>query len=52
MNIKRHEITTMESLLRWRHPDIGEISPVKLIPLAEKTDLIVPIGNWILESAG
>ncbi|MFM7439398.1 MAG: putative bifunctional diguanylate cyclase/phosphodiesterase, partial [Snowella sp.] len=51
INIKRHEITTMESLLRWRHPDIGEISPVKLIPLAEKTDLIVPIGNWILESA-
>ena len=41
----------MESLLRWRHPDIGEISPVKLIPLAEKTDLIIPIGNWILESA-
>ena len=51
LNIKRNEITAMESLLRWRHPDIGEISPVKLIPLAEKTDLIVPIGNWILESA-
>lgn len=51
VNIKRNEITTMESLLRWRHPDIGEISPVKLIPLAEKTDLIIPIGNWILESA-
>lgn len=51
INIKRNEITAMESLLRWRHPDIGEISPVKLIPLAEKTDLIIPIGNWILESA-
>ena len=51
VNIQRNEITTMESLLRWRHPDIGEISPVKLIPLAEKTDLIIPIGNWILESA-
>jgi len=51
INVKRNEITTMESLLRWRHPDIGEISPVKLIPLAEKTDLIIPIGIWILESA-
>lgn len=51
INIKTKEITTIESLLRWRHPDIGEISPVKLIPLAEKTELIIPIGNWILASA-
>lgn len=45
------EITGMEALLRWHHPEIGEISPVNLIPLAEKTDLIVPIGEWILKTA-
>ncbi|MFN9175879.1 MAG: putative bifunctional diguanylate cyclase/phosphodiesterase, partial [Synechocystis sp.] len=49
--IKNTEITSIEALLRWHHPDIGEISPVNLIPLAEKTDLIIPIGEWILKTA-
>lgn len=49
--IKNTEITSIEALLRWHHPDIGEISPVNLIPLAEKTDLIIPIGDWILKTA-
>jgi EAL domain-containing protein (putative c-di-GMP-specific phosphodiesterase class I) len=49
--VKNTEITGIEALLRWHHPDIGEISPVNLIPLAEKTDLIVPIGEWILRTA-
>ncbi|MEB3310716.1 MAG: EAL domain-containing protein [Snowella sp.] len=51
VNLKSHAITRIEALLRWKHPDLGEISPVKLVPLAEKTDLIIPIGHWILESA-
>ncbi|MGA1623240.1 MAG: EAL domain-containing protein [Synechocystis sp.] len=49
--VNKSEITSIEALLRWHHPDIGEISPVNLIPLAEKTDLIVPIGEWILKTA-
>ncbi|AIE74557.1 Sensory transduction protein kinase [Synechocystis sp. PCC 6714] len=51
LQVDTGEITGMEALLRWHHPEIGEISPVNLIPLAEKTDLIVPIGEWILKTA-
>ncbi|MBJ7900429.1 MAG: EAL domain-containing protein [Cyanobacteria bacterium RI_101] len=51
IRVSTSQITGVEALLRWRHPELGEISPVNLIPLAEKTDLIVPIGQWILETA-
>jgi diguanylate cyclase (GGDEF)-like protein len=51
LHLKSQRVTRLESLLRWHHPELGEISPVNLIPLAEKTDLIVPIGHWILRTA-
>jgi diguanylate cyclase (GGDEF)-like protein len=51
LQVETGEINGMEALLRWHHPEIGEISPVNLIPLAEKTDLIVPIGEWIMKTA-
>lgn len=44
-------MTGVEAFLRWHHPELGEISPTSLIPLAEKTDLIQPIGEWILRAA-
>ncbi|HEY0850314.1 MAG TPA: EAL domain-containing protein [Bradyrhizobium sp.] len=51
VDIATNRISGFESLLRWRHPDKGMVSPAEFIPVAEDIGLIVAIGEWVLREA-
>jgi len=51
INLKTKSISSVEALLRWNHPKYGQVAPDKIISIAEESDLILRLGEWILEAA-
>jgi diguanylate cyclase (GGDEF)-like protein len=51
VSLQTSEITSLEALLRWRHPMRGNISPAEFIPIAEDIGLIAPLSEWVINEA-
>ena len=51
VDLRNGKITGVEALVRWHHPERGMIAPNEFIPIAEETNLIMPLGDWILNEA-
>ncbi len=51
LDLRRGEVTKLEALVRWRHPDLGLIPPLTFLPLAEESGLMRRVTRWVLDEA-
>ncbi len=51
LELRSRRLVAVEALLRWRHPERGEVSPAEFIPLAENLGMVRQVGEWVLDAA-
>ncbi|WZL74207.1 PAS domain S-box protein [Clostridiaceae bacterium 35-E11] len=51
VDVNNRKVVGAEALLRWDHPKLGFVSPMKFIPIAENNGMIIPIGEWVMREA-
>jgi len=51
MNASGEKMVGVEALCRWHHPARGDVPPTEFIPIAERSELIIPLGEWVLRKA-
>nr|WP_255593499.1 EAL domain-containing protein [Acidovorax sp. sic0104] len=51
VSLTTRQVVGAEALLRWRHPDLGMVSPAEFVPVAESSGMIVAIGEWVVRTA-
>ena len=51
VDLVRWQVTCFEALLRWKHPELGNVPPLEFIPVAEESGLILEMGDWVMREA-